>query len=229
MKITVVGMIYKSIDYLNFMLRGIYKYCKSFDGYEVNYLIVANDPTEKVITSLNKLGVKWVLYKDKNPKDYYLNRVYRAWNYGGNIVNSDIVVFINSDMGFSSGWLKNLIRELNSDTIPCSRLVESGKMPSGLYGISRNFGKHPSQYNEIGFLNFVKSIAQSTVMRGGLYMPCAFYTKDFADSGGYPEGNVGRMSGDKYFFTQNSVMGIKKHITVFDSLVYHFQEGEMDD
>lgn len=55
----------------------------------------------------------------------------------------------------------------------------------------------------------------------------------------YPEGNIyddgigtlGRFvkSGDAYYF--DDILRVKynmKHITVFDSLVYHIQEGEKD-
>ena len=69
----------------------------------------------------------------------------------------------------------------------------------------------------------------------------AFFEKDkFVLSGMYPEGNVystgigtvsGYMvqSGDDYFFKKLEKQFNMKHITVFDSLVYHIQEGEKDE
>ena len=77
---------------------------------------------------------------------------------------------------------------------------------------------------------------------GGLFMPCVFETKRFIESGKYPEGNVYHngigtinnggifvKSGDAYYFDDilNKKYGMK-HITVFNSLVYHIQEGEKD-
>ena len=71
-------------------------------------------------------------------------------------------------------------------------------------------------------------------------MPCVFETQRFIESKMYPEGNIyhngiGKLgimikSGDAYYF--QNILENKydmKHITVFDSLVYHIQEGEKDE
>ena len=64
-------------------------------------------------------------------------------------------------------------------------------------------------------------------------------TNRFIESGMYPEGNVYAggvgninsqflMSGDLYYFRQLETNYGMKHVTVFNSLVYHIQEGEKD-
>ena len=77
-------------------------------------------------------------------------------------------------------------------------------------------------------------------------MPCLFEKQTVIDAGLYPEGNIFLennklvsgypndrpvwKAGDDYFF--HNVLEAKhnmKHITVFDSLVYHIQEGEKDE
>jgi hypothetical protein len=70
-------------------------------------------------------------------------------------------------------------------------------------------------------------------------MPCVLEKKRFLESGMYPEGNIynngiGNLgnfvkSGDAYYFDDilSSRYGMK-HVTIFDSLVYHIQEGEKD-
>lgn len=237
--VTVVGMIYKSIRYLDFMMRGIRRYALPVQEYNVDYLIIANDPLEVVSNKLKSDHVNHILYRDSKPDDYYLNRVYRAWNAGGRTASGDVIVFVNSDMAFSPRWLENLLANLNENTIPCSRLVESGKLRSGLHAISRNFGRSCKEFNEVEFLKYAEQISISEVKQKGLFMPCAFYKDDFIGSGGYPEGNiyvggVGAFgskflqSGDVYFFHHNSFMKKKNHVTVFDSIVYHVQEGELD-
>jgi hypothetical protein len=56
----------------------------------------------------------------------------------------------------------------------------------------------------------------------------------------YPEGNIYKdgagtlngavvESGDAWFFREFTKKTGRKHITCFDSLVYHIQEGEKDD
>ncbi len=227
--VSVIGMIYKSVEFLDFICHQFDVYCTS-NTYKVNHFIIANDASPKILHTIKKRSIPHLIYNDSKPNDYYLDRVYRAWNYGGFAAQSDIIVFVNSDMAFTEGWLDALLSKLTFDNIPCSRLIESGKMKSGQYGISKNFGKTPSEFLKDDFLKYANSIKENKIQRGGLFMPCAFYTKDFIESGGYPEGNVkienAVVSGDRYFFYSNKIMKSKRHITVFDSLIYHFQEGE---
>ena len=238
-KIIVVGMIYKSIPYLSFMMGQINEFCLSNTKQNVDYIIIANDASKEVLNYLKKQNIQHLIYNDHKPEDYYLNRVYRAWNFGGYNVEGDTLVFVNSDMAFSFGWLDNLVERFNEKTIPCSRLVESGKLLSGKHAVSKNFGRSPDTFRKDDFLNFTSSIKKEECLSGGLYMPCVFSKKDFVCSGGYPEGNICAggvgawktkciMSGDAWFFHNNPIMKQKNHITVFDSIVYHIQEGELD-
>jgi len=235
MKISLIGMIYKSVEYFTSMSQELKRTCTD-SKYDVDYLIIANDPVVEVTKVLDD---KCVVYNDPKPNDYYLNRVYRAWNYGGRLVSADVVVFVNSDMIFYDNWLDNLLEHLDDNTIPCCKLVESGKLIPGKHAVDKNFGTSIDSLDLDGFKNFAKSISHPGISTGGLFMPCAFYKKDFVLSGGYPEGNVYEKgvgintskfleSGDHYFFYKNSVMKNKDHITVNNSICYHIQEGEKD-
>ena len=238
--IEVISLIFKSTDYLDL----IYKEFKSgkcnVDGWDVTFRIVANDATPEVISKLETLDIPYTIYNDPKPNDYYLNRVYRCWNYAGETSQSDNICFVNSDMVFSDGWLSNLIKYHDGTNIPCSRLVESGKLLSGLHAVSFNCGRSPKEINYNIWNDVVNQLKQSIILPGGLYMPCIFEKQKFIDSGMYPEGNiynngVGTLgtfvkSGDAYFF--DDVLSKKynmRHVTVFDSLVYHIQEGEKDE
>lgn len=259
MKVAVVGMIYKSVNFLHLMVQEYNRTVGDFfdeddndSYYEPELLVIANDATQEVVDYLRGNKINHLIYTDPNPNDYYLNRVYRAWNYGGMCADADIIVFVNSDMVFSDLWLENLLEQLKPDTIPTSRLVESGKMPSGKHALSQNFGREPYLFDShylnnntnlakwCDFAETLQATAPLDIEEGGLYMPVAFYKKDFVQSGGFPEGNIysggiGRvdtpfiMSGDKYFFEMNPVMNQKKHITAMKSIVYHFQVGEMSE
>jgi hypothetical protein len=235
--VTIIGMIYKSLKYLNFMRDQLLRHCKS-EKFDIRFLIIANDANTTIIEELKKGPIPFIEYHDPKPTDYYLNRVYRAWNFGGSTANSEIIIFVNSDMAYTPGWIDNLLAYLNPDTIPCSRLVESGKLSSGQHAISKNIGQNVDTFDEKIFLNYADSIKEPTAHLGGLYMPCAFYKEDFITSGGYPEGNIYvggpganntpfLRSGDDYYF--HETLRRKKHITVFNSIVYHIQEGELDE
>jgi len=223
-RVVIVGMIYKSVDYLKFMLHELHRSCPFTAKF-----FVANDATQEVKDELFISQCNWIDYQDPKPDDYYLNRVYRAWNMGGFLAPGDIIVFVNSDMAYSPCWLENLLAHLDPCTIPVSRLVESGKMRSGKHAISLDFGRSYQDYNREAFQDYAKQISNDKAMEGGLYMPCAFYKDDFIAMGGYPEGNVdtndGVVTGDAYLFNKSG----KKHMTVFNSIVYHIQEGEMDE
>lgn len=231
MKISVICLIYKSIGYANFVLNSFKKYTAQYDN--VKFCFVANDPTNELITHFDNNDIPYKLFRNRDPEEYYLNRVYRAWNFGGFESDSDIIVFINSDMAFSKNWLEKLLKNLRDNRIVTCRLIESGKLRSGKYGIEKNFGQTYSEFDDESFQNFVNKVSKPKIKKGGLFMPCAIYKDSFVNSGGYPIGNRTEKNGnitpgDKILFYEKLFpMGIK-HYTVFDSLIYHVQEGEMD-
>ena len=232
LKISVICLIYKSIGYANFVLNSFEKY-KSQLNYNLNFYFIANDPTDELLNYLDKNNTRYKLFRNKDPKEHYLNRVYRSWNFGGCESDADIIIFVNSDMAFSQNWLDNLLKNLSENRIVTSRLIESGKLRSGKYGLEKNFGQTHSEFDDKSFQKYAVSVSKSEIKEGGLFMPCAIYKDLFVKSGGYPIGNRieknGNITpGDKILFYEKLLsMGIK-HYTVFDSLVYHVQEGEMD-
>ncbi len=238
-RIEIIALIFKSVDYLELIYNELTSNKCKLDGWEVGVRIVANDATEPVLTRLKELDIPYTIYNDPKPSDYYLNRVYRCWNHGGETSEYENICFVNSDMVFSEGWLGNLLKHHDGTNIPTSRLVESGKMRSGTHGVSHNCGRTSTSINYPVWDSLVTQIKVDEVHNGGLYMPCVFDKKRFIESGMYPEGNIYAdgigttngfvtLSGDVYFFKKLEEEFNMKHITVFDSLVYHIQEGEKD-
>ena len=108
-----------------------------------------------------------------------------------------------------------------------------------------NLGRAPKEFNKELWKEVSRAmtlhVRLNKIREGGLYMPCVFNKELFTKSGMYPEGNIyadgaGTLngpvikSGDDYYF--KDVLESKfnmKHVTVFDSLVYHIQEGEKDE
>ena len=238
--IEIISLIFKSVDYLNL----IYKELKSdkckVEGWDVGIRIVANDATPEVLNHLKELDIPYTIYNDSKPDDYYLNRVYRCWNQAGITSDYDNICFVNSDMVFSTDWLTNLLKHHDGVNIPTSRLVESGKMMSGTHGVSSNCGRHPNNINYDLWDQVTSQLKKDETHMKGLFMPCVFEKSRFIESGLYPEGNIymdgiGTLhpngviqSGDDWYFRKLENEYKMKHITVFDSLVYHIQEGEKD-
>ena len=228
-KVVVVCLIYKSTKYLEFVLNSFNRHTT-----DAELLFIANDATDKVKNYLTRNKINHLVFDNKDKDEHYIKRVYRAWNFGGSHADGDIIVFVNSDMAFSENWLENLLKNLKKDRIVTSRLVESGKLESGKTAISKNFGKSYKEFDQSRFEDFAKEIREDRILKGGLFMPCAIYKDIFVKSGGYPIGNTVKKSGKVisgdwiYFYKTLNAMNIK-HYTVADSIVYHIQEGEMDE
>ncbi|TRZ50018.1 MAG: glycosyltransferase, partial [Dehalococcoidia bacterium] len=169
-KVSVICLVYKSTEYIDFVWQSFKKYTKNAD-----FLFVANDATEKVKNYLQAKNLPHLIFENEDKDEYYLNRVYRAWNYGGFNTSCDIIVFVNSNMAFSRNWLENLLKNLNKNRIVSSRLVESGKISNGKYAISKNLGQTYKEFNEEEFEKFAEEIKIPEIRKGGLFMPCAIY------------------------------------------------------
>lgn len=238
--IEIVSLIFKSVDYLNLIYNELKSDKCKIEGWDVGVRIVANDATPEVLNRLKELDIPYTIYNDPKPNDYYLNRVYRCWNHAGVTSEYNNICFVNSDMVFSKDWLSNLLKHHDGINIPTSRLVESGKMRSGTHGVSFNCGRSPKQIDFELWEKYSEHIKKNETHSNGLYMPCVLTKSRFIESGLYPEGNIYRdgigtlhpsgviQSGDDWYFRKLENDYKMKHITVFDSLVYHIQEGEKD-
>lgn len=241
-KYSIACLIYKSVEWLDFVYKQLLKYT---DFKDVEFYFVANDASENVIKYLKNNHIPHYIHQNYEIKkdEWYIKNVYKAWNYAVQVAKGDFVVLINSDMCFSPGWLDALIAAYDGNNVISSRLVESGKLPSGLHGIEKNFGKDISDYKEKKFLTFTNSISKKKIVEGGLYMPFLFRKDHFIKVNGYPEGNLKKnadifsndiasrneeqLPGDKVLIQKLKTIGVK-HVTALNSIVYHFQNGEQD-
>jgi len=247
--VEVVSLIFQSVQYLHFIADQLQSELCEVDGWDVGVRIVANDATPEVLEELPKIGIPYTVYNNPDPNEFYLNRVYGAYNFCITSSEYDNIVLVNSDDRFSEGWLDNLIKHHDGVNIPCSRLIESGKMPSGMHGVNlgdNHFGRHPNEFNVEGWDKWVEEHKEDRTEPHGLYMPCLLEKKRIEEAGLYPRGNIFvdgdklvsgypndrpvYKAGDDFFFHQilEPKYGMK-HITAFDSLVYHIIEGERDE
>lgn len=226
--VEVIAMIYKSPSYLKFITSQLERHCAS-NIAKVSWRIVGNDPTDEIQTLLEEGSTPFSIFHDHHPDDHYLARVYRCWNYCVESSKADLVVLVNSDMAFSPGWLDPLIEAYHAHMIPVSRLVESGKLLSGLHCVQTDFGKSPDTFDESSWLQCTEKLIVKETHPGGMFMPVLFDRNEFLATPGYPSGNVNHVSGDAFFFVRLAAKTQRQHVTCFDSLVYHIQEGEKDE
>ena len=175
----IIGLIFKSLDYLDLLESQLKSdFCKA-EGWNIGIRIVANDANEKILNKLKNLNINYSIYNDPKPKDYYLNRVYRCWNFCGQSSKYDNICFVNSDMVFTKNWLSNLLKHHDGINIPTSRLIESGKMPSGIHGISIDCGKNANKIDYNRLFKVSEIISENKILEKGLYMPCIFEKSKF--------------------------------------------------
>lgn len=241
MKVSIFSLIYKSPKFADFVYDSIKKNTPMLETREAEFYFVLNrklEESNKVWEHLLDKNYKFYQYDEELLQRSYpanIGAIYNAWNYGASKANGDIIVMVNSDMIFTKDWLENLLKNLKKDRVVTSRLVESGKLRSTLsHTISKDFGRTIDGLDEESFIMFAESVKEDKIEELGTFMPVAIHKDLFEKSGGYPNGNLvagdGTVtSGDVVFFYETlENLGVK-HYTVFDSIVYHFQEGESDE
>ncbi|CQR71220.1 Putative glycosyltransferase EpsE [Sporomusa ovata DSM 2662] len=239
---SIICLIDKDVEWLKFIYNQVLKYT---DLSDKEFYFVTNNATEVVLNYLKDNYIPHYIYNNipNQPDEWYINNVYRAYNYGARKAKGDFLIFINSYMAFSPNWLENMLKVYNGTNCVTSRLVESGKLTSGLYEIEKNFGYTYNSYNEAEFNKYVAKIIEELHPDSRLYMPLLIRKQHFDLVGGYPEGNIipgsnifspqlaqkgeANISGDKVLIKKLLIHTIK-HQTSFDSIVYHFQCGESD-
>lgn len=239
---SIVCLIFKSTGWLDFVYNQILKYTP-LDNTEI--IFIANDADSDVIKYLSDNYFPHVIFENSKlqRKEWYINNVYRAWNYAGEVAKGDFLVFLNSDMALSPRWFENLIDAYDGCSVLSPLGVESGKYDAGANGINRNFGRTYEQYAENKFLQFADNIKEQLIKPSGLFMPLLIRRDIFDKIGRYPEGNI--VPGSNIFSPKIAKIGqevisgdvvlMKKleteavyHKTVCDSVIYHFQCGESE-
>jgi len=239
--ISYVCLIYKSTKWLQFVYEQLLKFT-NLEGNE--FFFIANDAHPSVLEYLKDKDIPHYIHNntEEQKKEWYINNVYRAYNYGGRMAKGKYIIFINSDMAFTPNWSEKMVNSITNGTCITSRLVERGILSSGTYGIEKNFGDNYNNYKEQEFIEYAQSIEENVLKDEGLFMPLLLQKTHFEQVNGYPEGNIivgsdifnpvyatpkdDLISGDRIFMKKLESIGVY-HKTNFSSIVYHFQQGEM--
>lgn len=249
-RVTLVSLIYSSVEWLEFQYGQLLKLSRDLPEGDVEILFVANDATPEVLAFLVENHIPHIVSDSRKFEgEWYINTVYRAYNRGLEAAKSDYVLFVNSDMAYAKGLLSSLMALASPKKFIAARLVELGRLPSGTFGIEKDFGFRPSKFRQRDFEKYASRIRTSVVRPGGLYMPLLVNQKTFQFLGGFPEGNVlakrldeyiesgvaeiaekrdNLVPGDAAFMARAASLGVD-HVTSFEAIAYHFQEGEKRD
>ena len=245
--VTLVCLIYSGVDWLEFQYGELLALQKELAPGEVEILFVANDASEEVLNFLCQNHIPHVIAPGRQyPDEWYINSVYRGYNYGAEQAKGQYLLFVNSDMAYAPGFLHAMVGEAASGIYVTAKLVESGRLKPAEIAIKKNFGKTLKSFKRNSFYRYAEKVRSSIKQDGGLYMPAIVSKVDFLSCEGFPEGNVKSESlsryiaGDSYSianvgdqlnsgdsaFINRFLNRGGKHVTVNSAIVYHFQEGE---
>ena len=245
--ITLISLIYAGVDWLEFQYGELLKLQRELGSDVVEILFVANDASGEVIEFLTRNFIPYVCAPGKTHVDeWYINSVYRAYNYGVQCAKGEYVVLTNSDMAYSPGFLLELVKNRSSRTYLVAKLIESGRLTPAKAAISKNLGKKLSSFKRAKFYSLAEKFGEIGTSPGGLYMPVILSREHFLYAGGYPEGNLVPQSLESYVKTGSYVLALQgdpvipgdyafvkrleadgwQHETLKSAIAYHFQEGE---
>lgn len=245
--VTLISLIYVGIDWLEFQYGELLKLQSELGKEEVEILFVANDPSHDVLTFLKTNSIPYVVAPGRTDNsEWYINSVYRAYNFGVANASGEYVLLTNSDMAYAPGFLYELLKRRNTATYLVGKLIESGRLTPAKAALKKNLGKKLSDFKRGAFYRLARRISKEGISDGGLYMPLLIHRESFLDFGGYPEGNILKtsllgylktgnyevarqgedlLSGDSAFVKRLQSSGWTFN-TVNSAIAYHFQEGE---
>jgi hypothetical protein len=246
-KISIISLIYQSTEFAEFVYNSLMKHTPELNNGEAEFYFIANDATDDVIRFLENKKYKYFINNNQKYSENelfkmgyaypeYINRVYRGYNFGIKQSLNPIIVLINSDNAFSPNWLSKLREKLNDNLVVSPRCIQPHEVfrnpKNGSMCEMYDFGKTMKTFNEIAFIEKANQISSNTISIGNFFMPIMIYKKNVEIVGYYPEGNLHagdynqiKYTGDHEFFNKLERIGVH-HITINDSICYHFQEGE---
>lgn len=246
-KITLISLIYSGVDWLEFQYGELLKLASELPPGEVEILFVANDASPAVIDYLDSNGIPYIISPGRSyESEWYINSVYRSYNFGVTHAKGEYVLLTNSDMAYSEGFLYSMIMESDPNVYLVGKLIESGRLTPADSAIRKNLGKNLRNFRRGAFNKHAYRLRKRGLEDGGLYMPALLHKDTFLKFGGYPEGNLVKenleeyllglpfkfaspgdslIPGDQAFMHLLNRSSIT-HKTNLNSLCYHFQEGE---
>lgn len=219
-EVTLVVLTYRSLEWLEWCMKGV---DTSENSTRYRWLVVGCD-AEPHVAADPRVDID---FRNEDPNEFYINRVYRAWNEGVLNAPTQLVCMLNSDMYPADYWLDELMFiGDHTNKVATSLLIESGRLESAMPEHVSDHGGNPEDFSRNGFLAHARELRQRGVTEPGrLYMPILVDRQEFFDVGGYPEGNPPGTTGDKDLIRRYKEAGFK-HVTALGSVVYHCQLGE---
>lgn len=226
-EVTIAVLTFKE-RWLRFFLEGIES---SRQTTRYRLLFLANGASNEVKAALNEVAPDWIDFTSIYSGPEYIRAVYAGWNEIMLCAKTQWVILANDDMWMTDHSIDELValRRNNPKALPCGLLVESGRINSGMPEFVKDFGTTPETFRRAEFLAHAASIRRpGRTEPGRLFQPVLFDRQQFFDRHGFPDGNIGGVSGDRILFERFQRDGFQ-WTTCLGSVQYHVQEGALRD
>ncbi|MBI2059616.1 MAG: glycosyltransferase [Nitrospirae bacterium] len=177
---------------------------------------------EAVLAVLNEFGIS-PLIAERNIGPY------AGWNRGAAASSRKWICFLTDDQYFAPDWDSPFVPHLQRGKMFSSTLVESGTYLVGPDNLEADFGVCAEDFDEAGFLGFVRQVATNQMISGGHFIPLLIHRDDFTKVGAFKEDLFYRkeeperppLSSDVEFVARAFKTGLTLHRSLA-SYSYHF-------
>jgi GT2 family glycosyltransferase/SAM-dependent methyltransferase len=153
---------------------------------------------------------------------------YGSWNKGARIAQNEYLCFLTDDQYMAPEWDYRITKYLTDSNILTSQLVESGIIRPYHSNLIRNFGYRAEDFDENGFLQYVKLHAEDRIAIDGFFIPTIIHRNLFRSLGGWPTEKPFPYSNDTLFKNKLWSKGLD-YQRVLNSFSYHFQNSSISD
>lgn len=193
--------------------------------HEVAVVVDVDQPgvaDEAVLGVLSDFGISPIL-AERNIGPY------AGWNRGAEAASRDWICFLTDDQYFAPDWDTPFVPHLARGKMFSSTLVESGTYLVGPDNLEADFGVCAEDFDEPGFLGFVRQVSTDQLMFGGHFIPLLIHREDFLQVGPFKEDLFYRkdeperipISSDVEFVARAFKAGLTLHRSLA-SYSYHF-------
>ncbi|MBI4436389.1 MAG: glycosyltransferase [Candidatus Omnitrophica bacterium] len=153
---------------------------------------------------------------------------YGSWNKGARLAKREILCFMNADQYMAPRWDASLLAHHTRKNILTSQLVESGIFSSYHACLVRNFGAGAKEFDEKGFLEYVRGHEENRLAMDGAFIPTVIDRKLFLRLGGWPNKRPFPYPNDRIFRKRVLWKRGMEYQRVMNSFSYHFQHASFD-
>jgi len=150
---------------------------------------------------------------------------YGSWNKGAELATKEILCFMNADQYMAPRWDSRLLTFHTKKNILASQVVEPGVLKSYHTTLIQNFGTKGKEFDEKGFLEYIRQHEENRLAMDGFYIPTVIDKRLFFRLGAWPNKRPFPYPNDRIFKKRVLWKRGMEYQRVMNSFSYHFQNA----